>query len=600
MKQPDIWLKLPIKAIAKLSTGGTPSRSNTRLFGGGIPWATPADATATNGLYIDHTTHTLSQDGLRASSAKLLLPGTVLMTSRATVGATVIASQPMATSQDFISFECDKYIVDNEYFALFLRNSIPEINRISSGTVFASVSQTSISRWEIALPPLSEQKFIVDILNQSEVMREQCRSATESVRAVLLRLFEQTFLRHPSAKDWPVITVGEAGEVQLGRQRSPQYQTGRYTKPYLRVANVLEDEIDFSDILEMDFDRDDLKRYRLEFGDILLNEGQGSKALVGRPAMWREQDLNDLALDQLRLLADCCFQNTLIRFRANSNTTHPEYALSLFLKYLADGVFARASVGIDIAHLGAERFAKLPFPLPPLELQEEYARQVAAVRETLRKIRAARVKTLSILEKLSALAFTGALSARWREANQEMLRGEAAERDRYLNMATVAKNGASAGHLSDEIEASTITDLSKLDLLQPLHSRPGFWQDVDTDSPLHIVYNALRGAPGGLGTSDTIHDLLSEQEGAELTEDEIERALEVLAATGILLPLTLEVPDPSNPDATICFDAYRLLSNEDNEGEDSLNFISAPIDEQRNTQESENRFADTTSIGVAR
>ena len=76
-------------------------------------------------------------------------------------------------------------------------------------------------------------------------------------------------------------------------------------RPYLRVANVYENRIDTSDVLTMHFDDEKFDIYRLEPGDILLNEGQ-SPDLVGRPAMYRGE------------IADVCFQNTLIRFRASS------------------------------------------------------------------------------------------------------------------------------------------------------------------------------------------------------------------------------------------------------------------------------------------
>ncbi len=534
------------------------------------------------------TAEALKTAGLQASSATMTPRGLVLTTGQATALIT-IGQKPIATDQSVINLDCNHDLANERFLSYLLPYMATDLELLLNGS---SILRLSLSFLTIPLPPISEQRYIASILIAAEAIRERQQIADEKARIMLVRLFEQTFLLHQSAKDWPVITVGEAGEVQLGRQRSPQYKTGRYTKPYLRVANVLEDEIDFSDILEMDFDRDDLKRYRLEFGDILLNEGQSTE-LIGRPAMWREEEIPSGLRDRLD---ECCYQNHLIRFRADRTRCLPEYALGLFLHYFHTGEFSRLSTKTsNIATLGSRRFVALPFPLPPLELQEAYARQVVAVRETLRKIRAARAKTLDILEKLSALAFTGTLSARWREANQEMLHREAAERDRYLNAATVAKNGVSAEHLPDEIEASTIPDLRNIDLLQPLHSRPGFWQDVSTDSSLRTVYTLLRGAPGGFGTLDTIHDLLSEQEEPEFTEDEIKRALEVLAAAGILLQLTIEVPDPSNPDTTICFDAYRLLSEED-----AFDSDSSIIDEQRNTHESENRFPDTTSIGIAR
>jgi type I restriction enzyme S subunit len=60
------------------------------------------------------------------------------------------------------------------------------------------------------------------------------------------------------------MAVGDSGEVKLGRQRAPKYQTGQFARPYVRVANVFKNLIDVSDFLSMDFDERDFATYRLE------------------------------------------------------------------------------------------------------------------------------------------------------------------------------------------------------------------------------------------------------------------------------------------------------------------------------------------------
>jgi type I restriction enzyme S subunit len=104
---------------------------------------------------------------------------------------------------------------------------------------------------------------------------------------------------------WAWARVSSVGTVQLGRQRAPQHHRGPHMRPYLRVANVFEDQIDTSDVMSMNFSPEEFEVYRLEHGDILLNEGQ-SPHLVGRPAMYRGE------------VAGACFQNTLVRFKASS------------------------------------------------------------------------------------------------------------------------------------------------------------------------------------------------------------------------------------------------------------------------------------------
>ncbi len=152
---------------------------------------------------------------------------------------------------------------------------------------------------------------------------------------------------------WCWATVKTVGKVQLGRQRAPQYHSGSHMRPYLRVANVFEDRIDTSDVLEMNFDPGEYEKYRLNYGDILLNEGQ-SPELLGRPAMFRDE------------VPNACFQNTLIRFQSDALIDR-SYALYLFRSYMRQGRFRQeAQITTNIAHLSAGRFAEIEFPLPPI------------------------------------------------------------------------------------------------------------------------------------------------------------------------------------------------------------------------------------------
>lgn len=152
--------------------------------------------------------------------------------------------------------------------------------------------------------------------------------------------------------------------------------------PYLRVANVFDGYIDFSDLNEMAFRPSEIETFRLLPGDILLNEGQ-SVELVGRAAMYQGGP------------QDCCFQNTLIRYRAKSGVD-PEYAVQLFRYCQQIGVFSRIAVRTNsIAHLGVSRFAELELPFPSLPEQRKIAailRTWDAALDKLAALRAANLK----------------------------------------------------------------------------------------------------------------------------------------------------------------------------------------------------------------
>ncbi|MBI5896020.1 MAG: restriction endonuclease subunit S [Desulfobacterales bacterium] len=161
---------------------------------------------------------------------------------------------------------------------------------------------------------------------------------------------------------WIWARIEDVGQVQLGRQRAPKYHSGANMKPYLRVQNVFEDRIDLEDVMEMDFPANDFENYKLEPGDILLNEGQ-SPELLGRPAIYRGE------------LPNACFTNTLIRFQV-SPPIKPDFSLLVFRAYMRSRRFMKeGTITTNIAHLSAGRFAKIEYPLPPLEEQAEIVKE---------------------------------------------------------------------------------------------------------------------------------------------------------------------------------------------------------------------------------
>ncbi len=157
---------------------------------------------------------------------------------------------------------------------------------------------------------------------------------------------------------WSMHRIWELGEVQAGRQRSPNAQ-GKL-RPYLRVANVFDGHIDSSDVFQMPFTDEEYERFKLRPGDILLNEGQ-SLALVGRCAVYKGDP------------PDCCYQNTLIRFRPNGGV-ETRFAQKLLQHCHYTGRFsAIAARTTSIAHLGVDRFSSLTVAIPPRDEQERIA-----------------------------------------------------------------------------------------------------------------------------------------------------------------------------------------------------------------------------------
>lgn len=191
-------------------------------------------------------------------------------------------------------------------------------------------------------------------------------------------------------ENWEVYRINEVGKVQAGRQRSPHFTKGEL-RPYLRVANIYDGYIDTADVLSMAFTEDEFDRYRLLDGDILLNEGQ-SLELVGRCAKYTGTPPN------------CCFQNTLIRFRPNGLMTD-DFSQILFTYLQKSGAFSKiASQTTSIAHLGVSRFASLRIPVPTICAQKKIAKIIGdwdtAINQTRKIISTKRNRKKALVQKM--------------------------------------------------------------------------------------------------------------------------------------------------------------------------------------------------------
>lgn len=247
----------------------------------------------------------------------------------------------------------------------------------SKGSVNPYINFSDLARFEFELPPVEEQHRLIRLLLAAEAARtaaEDAATHAEKLRkSLLLETFDALqgddpvklpFLADDVYRQW--VKARDAGQILMGRQLSPKYKTGINTRHYLRVANVFDGFIDTRDVNEMDFNDSEFATFRLQSGDVLLNEGQ-SRELVGRSAIFRDDVLN------------CCFQNTLIRFRPNPGVMS-EFAHYYFQYCQYTSRFVQISKQTtSIAHLGVQRFAQMNFPLVSIDVQKSIVDALSAV-----------------------------------------------------------------------------------------------------------------------------------------------------------------------------------------------------------------------------
>ncbi|MEY7972312.1 restriction endonuclease subunit S [Saccharomonospora xinjiangensis] len=137
--------------IAKVGGGGTPKTSVEEYWNGSIPWATPTDVTALSGPYLFSTGRTITQAGLDSCSSAVYPKGSILMTSRATIGAFAIAHSPVAVNQGFIVVNAR----DPRYqLWLFheMRARVAEFVSHANGATFLELSRGKFKQFRVRTP----------------------------------------------------------------------------------------------------------------------------------------------------------------------------------------------------------------------------------------------------------------------------------------------------------------------------------------------------------------------------------------------------------------------------------------------------------------
>jgi type I restriction enzyme, S subunit len=180
---PTGWTEKQVSDLVRIISGGTPDRNESAYWrDGGVPWITPTDLTANHGKYISIGAEHISESGLASSNARLVPVGSIVFSTRGTVGNLAIASVPLTSNQS-----CEVLVPKNEEtcseFLYYLLNyGMFAFHRLAGGTTFGSITRREISRVHLALPKRNEQTAITRILDAVDTTIEQTFNAIEQAK----------------------------------------------------------------------------------------------------------------------------------------------------------------------------------------------------------------------------------------------------------------------------------------------------------------------------------------------------------------------------------------------------------------------------------
>ena len=167
------WEEKRLGDICKIVGGGTPDTNNVKYWGDDINWFTPTEIIK---KYADSSNRKISRLGLLKSSAKILPIGTVLLTTRATLGEMSILSIEATTNQGFQSL----IPVKDEASSEFIYYCQPIIKhfcyKYANGSTFLEISKQTLAKLKLMIPNKDEQNKISDFLSKfdNKIQQEEC------------------------------------------------------------------------------------------------------------------------------------------------------------------------------------------------------------------------------------------------------------------------------------------------------------------------------------------------------------------------------------------------------------------------------------------
>lgn len=172
------WEIKKLGEVCEILNGGTPDTKIAQYWNGDNLWITPKDMGQLNSIFVDNTSRKITNEGIKNSSAKILPPNSIILSSRAPIGHLAINTKPISTNQGCKGLIPNKNI-NTLYLYYFLSKSVDLLNSLGSGTTFKELSGTKLGSVDIPIPPLPEQEKIVSILDKAFSAIDQAKQNAE-------------------------------------------------------------------------------------------------------------------------------------------------------------------------------------------------------------------------------------------------------------------------------------------------------------------------------------------------------------------------------------------------------------------------------------
>ena len=400
------WSWVELNALAEMATGHTPSRSHPEYWGGNIKWMCASDARFQHGGVVFETAETINQQGIENSAAVILPADTVcLARTGASIGYAVRLGEPMATNQGFVNWICGPNLCP-KFLQYVLVAEIAFLKRIAYGAAHHTIYFPEVKAFHVCIPPLSEQKRIVGILNEAfdgiATAKANAQMNLQNARALFESHLQAVFTQR--GEGWgrtvPLSTVLSA-QPRNGWSPPMEYQTGTGV-PVLTLSSVTGFEYDGSRVKLSSAPTREDAHYWLQEGELLVTRSN-TQQLVGHVAVY----------DGTPRKAICC--DLIMKMQVDAKKADTRFIYFYLRSPEARSYLTSRAQGASstMKKIGKQVVQNIPIPMPSLALQKAATEKLDSIRDETQRLESLYQRKLAALDEMKKsllhLAFSGQL-----------------------------------------------------------------------------------------------------------------------------------------------------------------------------------------------
>ena len=346
--------------LCNIVSGGTPSRTKTEFWNNGtIPWVKIGDIKE---KYINETDEFITKEGLDGSSTKMLPAGTILYTIFATLGEVGILEIAACTNQAIAGIMInDIKQLNTDYLYHYLKSKKTYVNRVGRGVAQNNINMSMLKALEVPVPELSKQLEIVKVIDKAyeviEDRKQELKCLDNLIRARFVEMFGDPNI---NSKKWNECPLSKKLNVLGGYAFKSDQFDEKGGIPVLRIGNINAGY--FKPVNMVYWQKDEsLERYVMYPGDLVMSlTGTVGKDDYGNVCIL-DDDYEMYYLNQ---------RNAKLEIKEGID----KYYLSQLLKF--EQIKKRLtgiSRGVRQANISNKDILNLVVPIPPLELQNQFA-----------------------------------------------------------------------------------------------------------------------------------------------------------------------------------------------------------------------------------